>query len=123
MSETWKKTWRRHSVEVSRSLSSCSQLKTKKLEDCKYFLSIKNISFFLFFPSAAKDPKRKSLSNDLQAEESIFKQSIEKLKVVEANRLALVSQLKDALNEQVLRIASSAIHLPFFVSNEIIVFY
>lgn len=50
--------------------------------------------------SRAKDPKRKSLSNELQAEESILKQSIEKLKVVEANRLALVSQLRDALNEQ-----------------------
>lgn len=31
----------------------------------------------------------------------MLSQCIDKLKVVEANRLALVSQLRDALNEQV----------------------
>ncbi|KAK1423725.1 hypothetical protein QVD17_19033 [Tagetes erecta] len=48
----------------------------------------------------AKDPKRKSLSKELEEEENLLKQCIEKLKVVEANRLALVSQLRDALNDQ-----------------------
>ncbi|KAD7117540.1 hypothetical protein R6Q59_005844 [Mikania micrantha] len=48
----------------------------------------------------AKDPKRKTLSKELEEEENILKQCIEKLKVVEANRLALVSQLRDALNDQ-----------------------
>lgn len=48
----------------------------------------------------AKYPKRKTLSRELEEEESSLKQCIEKLKVVEANRLALVSQLREALNEQ-----------------------
>ncbi|PHT31850.1 hypothetical protein CQW23_28187 [Capsicum baccatum] len=48
----------------------------------------------------AKYPKRKTLSKELEEEESILKQCIEKLKVVEANRLALVSQLREALSEQ-----------------------
>lgn len=47
-----------------------------------------------------KDPKRKTLSKELEEEENLLKQCIEKLKVVEANRVALVSQLRDALNEQ-----------------------
>lgn len=50
---------------------------------------------------AEKDPKRKILSKELEEEENLLKQCIEKLKVVEANRVALVSQLRDALNEQV----------------------
>ena len=49
----------------------------------------------------AKDPKRKTLAKDLEEDENILNQCIDKLKVVEANRLALVSQLRDALNEQV----------------------
>lgn len=48
----------------------------------------------------AKDPKRKTLSKELKEEENILKQCIEKLKVVEANRMALMSQLRDALNDQ-----------------------
>lgn len=48
----------------------------------------------------AKDPKRKTLANELEEEEKLLKQSIEKLKLVEANRVALVSQLRDALHEQ-----------------------
>ncbi|XP_024964486.1 regulation of nuclear pre-mRNA domain-containing protein 1A isoform X1 [Cynara cardunculus var. scolymus] len=48
----------------------------------------------------AKDPKRKTLSKVLEEEEYLLKQCIEKLKVVEANRLTLVSQLRDALNDQ-----------------------
>ncbi|KAI3824453.1 hypothetical protein L1987_05913 [Smallanthus sonchifolius] len=48
----------------------------------------------------AKDPKRKTLSKELEEEENLLKQCIEKLKVVEANRVALVSQLRDALNDQ-----------------------
>lgn len=52
----------------------------------------------------AKDPKRKTLSKELEEEENMLKQCIEKLKSVEASRVALVSQLKEALHEQ----ASSA---------------
>ena len=50
---------------------------------------------------SAKDPKRKILSKELEAEENILKQCIEKLKLVETSRVALVSQLKEALHEQV----------------------
>ncbi|KAI8540768.1 hypothetical protein RHMOL_Rhmol08G0010700 [Rhododendron molle] len=48
----------------------------------------------------AKDPKRKTLSKELEEEENALKQCIEKLKVVEANRIALVSQLREALHEE-----------------------
>ncbi|XP_015071752.1 regulation of nuclear pre-mRNA domain-containing protein 1B-like [Solanum pennellii] len=48
----------------------------------------------------AKHPMRKTLSKELEEEERMLKQSIEKLKVVETNRLALVSQLREALTEQ-----------------------
>ncbi|KAK3010557.1 hypothetical protein RJ639_010934 [Escallonia herrerae] len=47
-----------------------------------------------------KDPKRSTLAKELEEEENNLKQCLEKLKVVEANRLALVSQLREALNEQ-----------------------
>ncbi|XP_059640899.1 uncharacterized protein LOC132283040 isoform X2 [Cornus florida] len=50
--------------------------------------------------SKAKDPKRKTLSKEIEEEENLMKQCIEKLKVVEANRVALVSQLREALHEQ-----------------------
>ncbi|XP_075483180.1 uncharacterized protein LOC142523314 isoform X1 [Primulina tabacum] len=49
----------------------------------------------------ARDPSRKTLAKELEEEEALLKQCIEKLKVVEENRLALVSQLRDALREQV----------------------
>lgn len=55
----------------------------------------------MFFVPPAKDPKRKDLSKELEEEENILKQCIEKLKSVEASRVALVSQLKEALHEQV----------------------
>ncbi|KAL8127460.1 uncharacterized protein LOC141721395 [Apium graveolens] len=48
----------------------------------------------------AKDPKRKSLAKDLEEDENILNRCIDKLTVVEANRLALVSQLRNALSEQ-----------------------
>ncbi|KAL3613421.1 hypothetical protein CASFOL_042684 [Castilleja foliolosa] len=48
----------------------------------------------------AKDPSRKTLSKELEEEENLLKQSIEKLKGVETTRVALVSQLRDALLEQ-----------------------
>lgn len=54
------------------------------------------------FISAVKDPSRKTLANELEEQENLLKQCVDKLKVVEANRVALVSQLRDALNEQVL---------------------
>lgn len=47
------------------------------------------------------DPRRETLANELQEEEAVLKQCLEKLKVVEANRASLVSQLKEALHEQV----------------------
>ncbi|XP_027073162.2 regulation of nuclear pre-mRNA domain-containing protein 1B [Coffea eugenioides] len=50
--------------------------------------------------SNAQDPKRKTLAKELEEEEKLLKQSIDKLKVVEANRMALVSQLREALHEQ-----------------------
>ncbi|KAK4264872.1 hypothetical protein QN277_025994 [Acacia crassicarpa] len=50
--------------------------------------------------SVAKDPKRKTLATGLEEEENLLKQCIEKLKLVEASRLALVSQLKEALHQQ-----------------------
>lgn len=42
------------------------------------------------------------MAKDLEEEENLLARCIEKLKVVEANRLALVSQLREALNEQVI---------------------
>ncbi|XP_031257056.1 regulation of nuclear pre-mRNA domain-containing protein 1B [Pistacia vera] len=48
----------------------------------------------------AKDPKRKTLATELEEEENLLKQCIEKLKSVEASRVALVSQLKEALHEE-----------------------
>lgn len=60
------------------------------------------LSFCLSVCYPAKYPKRKTLSKDLEGEENVLKESIEKLKVVEANRKALVSLLQEALHEQVL---------------------
>lgn len=48
----------------------------------------------------AKDPKRKTLAKDLEEEENTLKECIQKLKSVEANRVALVTQLREALQEQ-----------------------
>ncbi|KAF3440175.1 hypothetical protein FNV43_RR18454 [Rhamnella rubrinervis] len=48
----------------------------------------------------SKDPKRKILAKELEEEENILKQCIEKLKSIETSRVALVSQLREALNEQ-----------------------
>ncbi|PON54200.1 RNA polymerase II-binding domain containing protein [Trema orientale] len=48
----------------------------------------------------AKDPKRKTFAKELEEEENLLKQCMEKLKSVEASRVALVSQLKEALHEQ-----------------------
>ncbi|XVF15120.1 hypothetical protein REPUB_Repub09cG0121900 [Reevesia pubescens] len=50
--------------------------------------------------ATAKDPKRKTLSKELEDEENLLKECFEKLKSVEASRAALVSQLKEALHEQ-----------------------
>ncbi|EEF33412.1 regulation of nuclear pre-mRNA domain-containing protein 1B [Ricinus communis] len=50
--------------------------------------------------SNGKDPKRNMLAKEIEEEENLLKQSIEKLKSVEASRVALVSQLKEALHEQ-----------------------
>ncbi|GAB4847335.1 hypothetical protein Ancab_026391 [Ancistrocladus abbreviatus] len=47
-----------------------------------------------------KDPKRKTLANELEEEENTLKQGIEKLKLVEANRVVLVTRLREALHEQ-----------------------
>ncbi|CAL5025201.1 unnamed protein product [Urochloa decumbens] len=50
--------------------------------------------------SKAEDPRREVLCTELKDEEANMKKCIEKLKVVEANRAALVSELKEALQEQ-----------------------
>ncbi|XP_050380420.1 uncharacterized protein LOC126797719 [Argentina anserina] len=50
--------------------------------------------------TTAKDPRRKSLAKELKEEENVLKQCFEKLKSVEASRVALVSQLREALHEQ-----------------------
>ncbi|CAJ1938025.1 unnamed protein product [Sphenostylis stenocarpa] len=47
-----------------------------------------------------KDPKRKTLSKELMEEENILKECIKNLKLFEASRSALVTQLKEALREQ-----------------------
>lgn len=65
---------------------------------------------FVCYP--AKDPNRKTLSKELEGEEHVLKESIEKLKVVEANRTALVSQLQEALHEQVLGYFLSVFFFP-----------
>ena len=50
---------------------------------------------------AAEYPRREVLCTELKDEEANMKKCIEKLKVVEANRAAVVSELKEALQEQV----------------------
>ncbi|CAA3011301.1 Hypothetical predicted protein [Olea europaea subsp. europaea] len=49
----------------------------------------------------AKDSTRKTIVKELEKEELVLIQCIEKLKVVEASRVILISQLQDALYEQV----------------------
>ena len=57
--------------------------------------------------SPVKDnPKRKSLAKELEEEEYLLRQCVEKLKSVQGSRTSLVNQLKDALREQVLLIFS-----------------
>ncbi|KAF6149228.1 hypothetical protein GIB67_026084 [Kingdonia uniflora] len=46
------------------------------------------------------DPKRTTLANELEEEETVLKETIEKLKLVETTRTALVAQLREALREQ-----------------------
>lgn len=58
-------------------------------------------SLKLNFFCSDKDPKRKTLAKELEDEENLLKQSIEKLRSIEASRVALVSLLKEALHEQV----------------------
>ncbi|XP_022871782.1 regulation of nuclear pre-mRNA domain-containing protein 2-like [Olea europaea var. sylvestris] len=48
----------------------------------------------------AKDSTRKTIVKELEKEELVLIQCIEKLKVVEASRVILISQLQDALYEQ-----------------------
>jgi regulator of Ty1 transposition protein 103 len=58
-------------------------------------------SLKLNFFYSDKDPKRNTLAKELEDEENLLKQSIEKLRSIEASRVALVSLLKEALHEQV----------------------
>lgn len=60
---------------------------------------IQSLSFYDYPP--AKNPQRKKLAKELEEEESVLKQCIEKLQSVEASRLALITQLKEALHVQV----------------------
>ncbi|VVB18095.1 unnamed protein product [Arabis nemorensis] len=50
--------------------------------------------------STANDPRRKTLAKELEEEENILRQSVEKLKSVEESRTSLVNHLKEALREQ-----------------------
>ncbi|KAL1190982.1 hypothetical protein V5N11_021911 [Cardamine amara subsp. amara] len=50
--------------------------------------------------STAKDPRRKTLAKELEEEENILRQSVEKLKSVEERRTFLVNHLREALREQ-----------------------
>ncbi|XP_010519842.1 PREDICTED: regulation of nuclear pre-mRNA domain-containing protein 1B-like isoform X2 [Tarenaya hassleriana] len=50
--------------------------------------------------STAKDPRRKELAKELEEEENILKQCIEKLQSVEGSQVALVDRLRKALHEQ-----------------------
>jgi regulator of Ty1 transposition protein 103 len=49
----------------------------------------------------ADDPRREPLCTKLKNEEDSMKKCIEKLKLVEENRAAVVSELKEALQDQV----------------------
>ena len=62
---------------------------------------ILELGILIWISFSAKDPKRKTLAKELEEEENLLKQCIEKLKLVKANRVVLVSQLKEALHEQV----------------------
>lgn len=59
------------------------------------------VRILILLSFSVKDPKRKTLAKELEEGENLLKQCIEKLKLVEANRVTLVSQLKEALHEQV----------------------
>ncbi|GAB2231070.1 hypothetical protein Droror1_Dr00027357 [Drosera rotundifolia] len=48
----------------------------------------------------ATDPRRKALGDELEEEEVTLKQCIEKLKLFEANRLVLTTELREVLHEQ-----------------------
>nr|BAH20218.1 AT5G65180 [Arabidopsis thaliana] len=50
--------------------------------------------------STAKDPRKESLAKELEEEENILRQSVEKLKSVEESRTSLVNHLREALREQ-----------------------
>lgn len=56
---------------------------------------------WIYYLLLVGEPRREMLEKDLKEEETILKQCIERLKAVEQNRAALVSQLKEALKEQV----------------------
>lgn len=55
----------------------------------------------IVFIFSDEDPRREPLAAELQVQEIALKESIEKLKLVEATRAALVAQLKEAIWEQV----------------------
>lgn len=62
---------------------------------------ILKVTILILLSFSAKDPKRKTLMKDLEEQQNLLKHCIEKLKIVEASRVALVSELKEALLEQV----------------------
>jgi len=69
------------------------------------FFSLKPVDSYVYYASPVKDnPKRESLAKELEEEEYLLRQCIEKLKSVQGSRTSLVNQLKDALREQVLLI-------------------
>ncbi|KAL1336675.1 hypothetical protein HN51_031053 [Arachis hypogaea] len=85
-----------HSVLTEQSIEDAEMSKSKSaIQHMKKMENDVDIAC-----SIAMDPKRKTLSKELEKEENTLKQCIEKLKLVEANRVVLVSHLKEALHEQ-----------------------
>jgi hypothetical protein len=63
---------------------------------------ILEVTILILLSFSAKGPKRITLKKDLEQQQNLLKHCIENLKLFEASRLALISQLKEALHEQVL---------------------
>ncbi|XP_022984897.1 regulation of nuclear pre-mRNA domain-containing protein 1B-like isoform X3 [Cucurbita maxima] len=82
-------------------LSECSNEETE-MTDCNSAVQrVRKMENDVDFAcSMAKNPQRKKLAKELEEEESILKQCIQKLQSFEANRMALISHLKEALHVQ-----------------------
>lgn len=80
---------------------------------CQIDFLVGNLTLLLLYTDTCptclsdKDPRRESLITELQEKEAALNECIEKLKLAEANRVALVTQLKEALWEQVCQCLNS----------------